>query len=262
MSWKKAAWRIDILKVKGKLGVVLTIAAGIGLVVTVIATAKKTPEAQKAKEEAIEKKRQATGDENAQLTTIESIKAQVPTYAPVIFSAAITAGTIIGSQVLPQNVATDLEKWKRAYRDISTKVNGPEAEKLMNGMAHSAMAHKETQGTLVIKKETFILRFNDHDIPFESTIVDVLIAEYDANKLFKGAGSITFNQLLNFFHLKNEERGDEFGWDVLLGEKWYGYSWIDFNHRRAMLDGKPVTYIDMPFECHILNEECEEEANG
>lgn len=240
-----------MIKPKGKLGIILMLAAGAGMIFTVVLTAKKAPEAQKLKEEALEQKKVATGNENVQLTKIESLKAQLPCYAPVIFSAAVTTGSMIASQVMPQGALRNLENTLQTYKDISAKVHGPEAEKLIEQMTEQ----KITQGTDGMKKETFVLKFNDHDILFETTLLDVMEAEYDCNRFFTGTGQLTFNQLLGFFRLETQERGDEFGWDCYLGEVWYGYSWIDFKHRRGMLDGKPVTFIEFPFDCHSLNEE-------
>lgn len=239
------------MKLKGKAGIFLTLAAGVGMVATIVLTAKKAPEAQKAKEEALLRKREATGDENAQLTWWESLKVQTPVYIPAITAAAATVGTMVISQIAPQSAIQEMEKWNKTYRDVTAKVNGEKAEQLISQITNQ----KLTQGTDGIKMETFVLHFNDQDICFDTTIVDVLEAEYDANRFFCGSGGLTFNQLLQLFHQENVERGEEFGWDQYLGDAFYGYSWIDFKHRRGMLNGKPVTFIEFPFEYHTLSEE-------
>ena len=247
------------MKVKSKFGIVLTIVAGIGMIATIVITAKKAPEAQKKKEEALEKKRQETGNENASLTFMESFQAQAGCYAPVIASATLTVGSIIGSQILPQSAINDLEKLHKTYKEVTAKVNGPEAEKLIDDMTQQ----KLSQDNDTIKKELFVLKFGDEDILFESTLLDISEHIYDVNRFFKGTGTITFNELLDIFQLDHRERGDEFGWDECLGEAWYGYCWIDFKYRKGMLGDKPVTFIDMPFDCHPLTDEgCEEELNA
>ena len=236
----------------GKAGIVLTLLAGAGLVVTIILTAKKAPEAQKAKEEALEEKRKATDDPNAQLTWMESFKAQAPCYGPVACSAAVTAVSLLGSQFLPQSTLNDLEKWKKNYRDISAKLNGSKAEQLINQITEQKI-QDETNGG--IKKETFILQFNDENIEIETTLIDILESEYNVNRFFIGTGQITFNQLLELFHQDHRNKGDDYGWEGYAGEAFYGYCWIDFCHRRATLNGKPVTFIDMPFLPHSLRED-------
>lgn len=248
------------MKLKGKAGLIFTIIAGAGMIITIVLTAKKAPEAQAAKDQALQAKRETTGDPNAQLTKMESLKAQAPCYAPVLASAAATTASLIGSQVLPQQAINDLNRWKNAYMDISREIHGPKATEIMNQMveakaAQDAKGTKDTQVTDAYKKETFVMRFNDKDIVFETTLVDVLNAEYDSNRFFTGTGGLTFNQMLGFFHLEHYERGDEFGWDQYLGDVFYGYSWIDFRHRRGMYDDKPVTYIEFPFSPHWLSED-------
>ena len=242
------------MKVRGKLGIVLTVLAGIGMIATVVMAAKKAPEAKQAKDAALALKREETGDETAELTTVESVKAQLPCYAPVIFTAAVSVGTLVGSQILPQQAVWELERWKKTYRDISEKVNGKAATRLMDQMA--------AQGTDGMKKETFVLEYDGKNILFESTLLDVYEAEYDTNRFFTGTGEITYNEMMKLFHLDPVEDGDYFGWNIYLGEAWYGYCWIDFCHRRGMLNGKPVTFIDMPFECHSLVEDEELLSHG
>ena len=246
------------MKPKGKFGVVLTVVAGIGMVVTIVMTAKKAPEAQKMKEAALELKRKETGDENAQLTKMEAIKVQASCYAPVIISATMTVGSLIGSQIIPQSALRDLERMHNTYREMNAKLNGKEAEKALNDIA----TKKVSQSTDAGKKETFVLTFRSKDIPFESTELEVLQSEYEINRyLWVADRVITFNELLDFFEIKDKvDGGDQVGWDTYLGEVYYGYSWIDFAHRKGTLNGKPVTYIDMPFPCHTLQEsEIEEE---
>lgn len=239
------------LKAKGKLGIVLTIIAGAGFLYTIYLTAKKAPEAQKLKEEALEKKRQDTGDENAQLTTAETIQAQLPCYGPIVGTAAVTLGSIIGSQLLPQSYINDVKALHNAYKEVTAKVNGPEAEKMISALANQ----KVTQSTDGYPKEKFAFLFDDKFIEFEATLVDVLYAEYDVNKLFKNKGDVTFNQLLQIFKQKEVSRGDDFGWDEELGDVWYGYSWINFEHIPYNLNGHNVTLIRFRDDCHALCED-------
>ena len=247
------------MKLKGKVGIVLTVLTGVGMIVTIVLAAKKAPEAQKMKEASLEQKRQTTGDENAQLTKFESFKAQFPCYSPVIFTAIMTVGSLIGSQILPQDAINDIQKFHQTYKEMNTRLNGVEAEKITENMS----TIKLSQGTDGFKKETFVLKFDGRYIPFESTLLDVMEAEYDMNRKFRiGKGEVTFNEMLDLFHLedKHVKGGDDVGWQQYIGYEFYGYSWIDFVHRRGMLDGQPVVFIDMPFPCHAFSEdECTEQ---
>lgn len=240
---------------KGKFGIVLSVTAGAAFLYTLFMMGKKAPEALEAKNKALQEKRERTGDESAQLTLVESVKAQMPCYAPAILGGAVTLGSIVGSQLLPQEALNDINQVHKTYKDITAKMAGPKAEKLIESMTAQKISH----GMDEPKKETFVLQFDDKDIQFESTMLSVMQATYDINRLFVGLGTVTFNQALQFFKQKEVERGDDFGWDAYLGEAWYGYSWIDFEYRQGKLNGKNVTFIDMPFEPHAL---CEEELEG
>jgi hypothetical protein len=236
---------------KGKFGIVLALTTAAGTIATIVLTAKKAPEAKKMKEEALQRKREETGNPNAELTLTESIQAQAPCYGPVIATGAITMLSMVGSQILPQDALKDLDQLHRTYKQMNEKLNGPGANKITENLV------KLSQVTDGKRKETFVFKFDGHDILFESTLLDVLSSEYNVNRCFIGLGEITFNEMLDVFHLqdRHQEGGDDVGWQAYLGEAFYGYTWIDFEHRRGMLDGKPVTFIDMPFDCHALTEE-------
>ena len=256
------------MKAKGKWGVVLTIVSVGGLLYTIYLTAKKAPEAKEAVDAALEAKKASTGDENAQLTKAETVEAQMKCYAPVALSALATAGSIVGSQFLPQSAMRDIEKVHETYKAFNRKLNGEKAEKAIEEMTTQKLTEGAKGGN--IKKETFVLRFDPisgedmagKEIIFETTLLDVMEAEYEINRYFQVARSqLTFNEMLDFFHVpEHVEGGDVVGWEEYLGEVYFGYSWIDFNHRKAMRNGEPVTYIELPFQCHDLTESgCEKQ---
>ena len=248
------------MKVKGKWGIVLTVVSILGFGYTIYLTSKKAPEAQKAKEEALKLKQETTGDESAKLTKMESIQAQVKYYAPVALTAITTVGSIIGSQFLPQSALHDIEKVHATYKELNRKLNGDKAEAAIEKMTTQKLAVDEDG----IKKETFVLRFSpissggldEKEIIFETTLLDVMEAEYEINRDFQiGKGDLKFNELLDIFHIQEHvEGGDQVGWEQYLGEVYFGYHWIDFTHRKGIRNGQPVTYIDLPFQCHDLTE--------
>ena len=242
------------MKPKGKAGVVLTLLAGIGIFATIILASKKAPEAQKLKEKALEAKREQTNDPNAKLTKIEAIKAEAPCYAPVVVSAMATTGALIGSQLISQETINNLHNLHQTYKQVNAELNGSKAEEAIEDISNQKIA----QVTDGIKKETFVLQFNGRDILFETTLLDVLKSEYEINRCFQlGPGNeVSVNLLLELFHVDDRlPNGDEIGWQQDIGAALYGYHWIDFTHRRGMLRGIPVTFIDMPFRCHSLNED-------
>ena len=250
---------------KGKAGIILTITAGVGLVTSVVLTAKKAPEAEKLKAAALEEKRKTTGDPNVKLTWVESMRATAGCYVPVFISTAVTAGSIIGAQVLPQSAMNELKKMHNTYKDIVAKVESKEAAEKIEEIAQAKLeedkkAKKSTDGKSATSQR-FAFRFEGLDpIEFTATLVDVMEAEYLVNREFKildGGGEITLNKFLEFFDCDplDGDAGEDFGWQEYLGEAFYGYSWIDFIHKDGELNGHPVTFIDLPFGPHALTED-------
>ena len=111
-----------MIKVHGK--TVFLVVAALGMGVTLYLTAKNTPEAQKRKEAALQAKREKTGDENATLTWIESIQAQVGAYAPAIVSGMVTVGSLVGSEVINEQNLKKAEKSYDNFKEMTDKLSG------------------------------------------------------------------------------------------------------------------------------------------
>lgn len=80
-------------------------------------------------------------------------------------------------------------------------------------------------------------------------------AEYHLNRNFILRGYVSVNDFLDFLKLEHTASGDEDGWEEFAGEAFYGYRWVDFEHRHYTTDdGLSVCAIETPFYCHNLNE--------
>ena len=258
------------MKIKSKGGIVCLLVAGGGLVVTMILTAKKAPEALKLKEEALKEKRERLGDEHAQLTWFESMKAQAGCYAPVAASALLTVGGIVGSYVLPESALQDLHKVHNAYKDVVKKVDGVKAEEKIAEMTEFQLQSDKTENKKITEKkedkekepesdpnkaQRFAFFIGDHLIEFTSTMMKVLEGEYNANRYFKVNGELTLNKFFEFFECDPIDGGDDVGWQEYLGEIYHKDAWIDFIHKPVDDDGKKYILIDVPFEPRALEEE-------
>lgn len=239
--------------VKGKAGTVLIVLAGIGLIVTTVIAVRQGPKAQAAKEAALKAKREETGDENAQLTTMESFKAQAMCYAPVFASAAVTLSSMVGADILKSDAIRSMQRFQKTYEEINKKLNGEEAEKLVRKATEEKIRDEDD----FHKTKTYVIQFHDELIEFESTPETVLEAEAMTNRNMRVlGGEITFNEMLETFGLGKVPGGDVEGWNDYLGEIYFGYKWIDFVHRiRTLADGRKAIFIDMPFAAHPLDEE-------
>ena len=117
------------IKIKGK--TLLVIAAGAGMIVTAYLAARNTPEAQKRKEEALEAKRAATGDENSELTFFESTKAQIGAYIPAIISGTVTLGSFIGSEVINKETLKTAKTAINDFKSMADELDGKGSSKII-----------------------------------------------------------------------------------------------------------------------------------
>ncbi len=239
------------IKINGK--TVMLVVGLVGVVVTAVFSAKNAPKAQKRKEEALEEKRENTGDPNAQLTTVESIKAQVPAFAPAIVSGAFTLGSLLGSDILSEK---NLQKARKAfgdYKDMTEKLEGKGAVKTIEKAVEQKKLD-EKAGKSWEQEETFRITFQGHSIEFKGKRSDVIMAFYEANRKFMGYGRISFNEFLETLGQKPMDEGDDRGWDQYTGEVVYGYTWIDFA-LKDLYDEPGITEIYFPFYPHYMDEE-------
>lgn len=92
---------------------------------------------------------------------------------------------------------------------------------------------------------------------FWSTPEKVKDAEYWINRSFTGLYTVTLNDFYRLLGIDEIDGGDEIGWDSYLGEVYFGYQWIDFDHREHPapdVDTPACCEIFMPFYPHILDE--------
>lgn len=235
---------------------ILLIVSVTGMTLSAYLAAKKTPEAQKRKEEALAKKREATGDPNAQLTFFETIQAQIGSYAPAIVSGAIAVGTVLGSDIVNKENLKKAEKSFNDFKDMTAKFEGKGAVKTIEKAVEEKNNCEQDRKKLKPweQKEHFRIVFQGHSILFESTRADVMEAFYEVNRYFNGRGRITFNEFLEYLGQESVPEGDDRGWEEYVGEVVYGYKWIDFGLKECE-DEPWVTEIYMPVYPHFFEEE-------
>lgn len=241
-----------IVKISGKL-IFMTVAIG-GIIATAYFSARNAPEAQKRKEEALQAKRERTGDENAQLTFMETVSAQIKCYIPAIAAGAIAVGGIAGSEVLNEKNVKELKKKYDDFKEMTDKIDG----KGSGAIIEKAVEQKKLDAKKSRpweKPEEFRIVFQGKSILFESTRADVMEAIYEANRYFHERGLLTFNEFLSYLGQDPMgPEGDDRGWDVCIGESLYGYSWIDIGLKEC-IDEPWITEIYMPVYPHFLDED-------
>lgn len=245
-----------VIKIKPK--TILLVVTGVGMVATAWLAAKKAPDAQKKKEEALQAKREKTGDPNAQLTFFESIQAQMGSYAPAIISGMIAMGGLVGSEVINEKNFKKAEKKFDEFKQMTDRLSGKDTSKVIEKAVEQKKLD-EKAGKPWEEKEQFRIVFQGHSIQFEDTRANVIEAIYETNRYFHERGIITFNEFLHFLGQPPVEEGDDRGWEAYVGEAVYGYSWIDFGLKEC-IDEPWVTEIYMACYPHFFDQEdCENE---
>lgn len=189
---------------------ILTCAGGAGVVVTSVMAAKATPKALALVKEANEK--------NEELTKFDYVIAALPAYIPAIVAGVSTIACIFGANVLNKRVQASLvsayallNSSYNDYRAKAVELYGDEADdKIKEGAAKDKYT-----GDRKLKDSDKQLFYDDYSGRyFESTIEDVLQAEYNLNRRMTQAGRAFLNDFYNELGLSETEYGNYLGWSA------------------------------------------------
>ena len=228
---------------------ILTSIGGAGVIATTILAVKATPKALKK----LEAKKEEKGEE---LTKTEIVRVAGTSYIPTIIIATGTLACIFGANVMNKKQQAALvsayaliDSSFKEYKQKLKELYGEEAhENIINAIAiekaeevgisaecmctNSCLTSDESCGEPVLFYDEWSNRY------FESTIEQVITAEYHLNRNFVLRGYVTLNELYEFLGLETTEYGTTLGWAV--EDELY---WIDFNHYKAVLDDGLECYI-------------------
>lgn len=228
---------------------ILTCLGGAGVVATAVAAVKATPKAMESLEEAKKEK----GEE---LTRVEKIKIAGPKYVPSILIGTGTLACVFGANIMnKRNQAALVSAYAlvdSSYKEYKQKLKelyGEEAHnEIVNAIAvekakevgisaecmcmNSSLTDDEACGDPVLFYDEWSNRY------FESTIEQVITAQYHTNRNFVLRGYTTLNELYDFLGLDLTDYGDTLGWAV--EDELY---WIDFNNNKIVMDDGLECYI-------------------
>lgn len=221
----------------------LILAVG-GVIATAVFAGLETPKALTL----LELEREEKGEE---LSKVETMIIAFPVYVPAIAMGTATIVCILGANALSRRQQASLisaygmiESSYKEYRKKVTELYGENADReVAKEIAKDRIvdAPKSAENT-----NLFYLPF--YDGYFESTLEDVILAEYHFNRNFTLRGYASFNELLAFLDLEPIGGGDDIGWSLDAGFAFYGYQWVDFEHHDIVTeDGRTVYEIFLPF---------------
>lgn len=244
------------LFVKRNASTILTCLGGVGVVATTITAVKATPKALRLIEEAEQKK-------GERLTKWEKVKTAGPTYIPTVGLGISTLVCVFGSQILNKKQQAALMSAyalvDQTYKDYRRKLKGLYGEEVDQEVREAIAIEKAedvgVRGSYLGTNCDLSLEesngepqvfYDEHSGRyFESTIEQVLTAEYHLNRNYILRGYSYLNEFYEFLGIEETDYGSVLGW----APNDDGMYWIDFNHRKLESEeGKDVYIIEMPFE--------------
>lgn len=229
---------------------ILTIMGSVGVIVTSVLTAKSTVLAM-----------DRLNYEHHDLTKTEILKRTWDCYIPPVLMGTATIFCIFGSNALNKNQQAAMvsaysliNRQYTEYRDKLKEIYGEEAHnKILDAIAvkqardvymsapgfvsssQLAIDHRSEEEKRLFY-DTLSKRY------FESTLSQVIEAEYYFNRDYSLGADRTINDLYYYLGLEPIDGGDTIGW---FWED--GTTWIDFNHHKTVLDdGLEVCVIETP----------------
>lgn len=228
------------LFIKRNAPTILTYVGSAGVIGTAALAVKATPKALKLIEQAKEEK----GEE---LTKFETVNVAAPVYIPAAITGVATITCIFGANALNKRKQAALVSayvlLDNSYKEYKKKVEelyGEEAD--LHVTREIAKDHYEEDDIQV--DDGKLLFYDDFSSRyFESTMADVIQAEYEINKRLNEDNEANVNDFYEMLGLPAKAYDDEVGWSLELGSAWYGYSWIDFEHEKVVMEDDLECYI-------------------
>lgn len=217
---------------------VLTIIGAAGVVATGVMVAKATPKAMELiKEAEIEK------GEN--LTKLEKVKVAGPVYIPTIVVGTSTIAAIFGAQILNKRTQASLMSayafLDNSYKEYKNKVKELLGEEAELEIVESIAKDKYNDIQVEEDKQLFYDEFSGRY--FNSTMEEIIHAEYLLNKRLKVDYVICVNNFYELLGLDPIDGGDELGWSEGSMFDMYWNSWLDFHHEKVVTDDGLECYI-------------------
>ena len=212
---------------------ILTCVGGAGVVATSVMAVRATPKAMRLLEEA----KQEKGEE---LTKLESVRIAGPAYIPAILVGASTIACIFGANVLNKRqqaaMASAYALLDSSYKEYKNKVKELYGDDANAHIQAEIAQDKYEVGDISVEpdKQLFYDEFSGRY--FESTMEDVLRAEYAVNKQIAEWGSAYLNDFYELAGVPTTDYGDYLGWSACGLYEMYWNQWLDFGHDKFILD--------------------------
>lgn len=239
------------LFIKRNASTILTIAGGAGLVTTTVLAIKETPKALTLLNNAEKEK----GEE---LTKIEKVKVAAPVYIPMMVTGVATLACIYGANVLNKRQQASLMSayalLDNSYKEYKVKVKELYGEDANEHVTEEIAKDKYEKREIKEDEHLFYDAFSGQF--FTSTLVRVAEAECIVNRDIHTYGWSELKLFYDYIGLKDVEGSEVLGWSEGQNYEAYWQSWVDFHHKRAVLeDGTEYIILTMFQEPYVDYEE-------
>ena len=221
---------------------ILTIASTIGVGASIYLTRKATKAEQILQ----------NGGNLEAMEPIEKVKAYASIYWPVAIVSSASIGCMWCAHILDKRTQSQLlsaymalgQAYERYKEVVRNNVDHETYCKIQEEYLEEMQSSDEKRDT----DEQLLFYLPYYNKYFNRTMKEVIDAEYQVNREFALAGYASFNTFLDALGIYPIVGGDDIGWSQDAGVAFYGYGWIEFEHRLQKTDdGLECYYIDMPF---------------
>ena len=236
----------SIIFLKKNTSTILTCAGGAGVIATSVTAVKATPKALSLLENAKEEK----GEE---LTKTEKVKVAGPAYIPAVLIGVSTIACIFGANALNKCQQAALMSayalLDNSYQNYKKKVKelyGEDAdERIKKEIAKDK--YEENPHPVEDGMQLFYDEFSQRY--FNATTEQVLRAEHEINRMLSTDYGVCLNDFYELLGVDCVDYGDYLGWSAGEITESYGYCWVDFHHKKVIMDdGLECTIISMDME--------------
>jgi hypothetical protein len=216
---------------------ILTGLSIIGVIGTAVMSAQATSKALKAL-------KQARKNSDEPLTKMEVVAVMAPNYIPTVIAGVGTITCILGTGVINKQkqealtsayifLDNSFKEYKKKVAELYGEAGELDVRKaIANNHYRSITVHQN--------KELFYDELSEYF--FESTMLEVLDAEYQYNKMFAESGEVMVSDFYDLLTIPHSHESDIVGFDYMGAEE-QGYAWIDFEHIPGKTDDGIPYYI-------------------
>lgn len=219
---------------------ILTCVGGAGVIATAVLSVKATPKA-------LALMKQAEEEKGEKLTKLEIVKVAGPVYIPAIATGAGTLVCIFGANSLNKRQQASLisayallDNAHKEYKKKVVELYGEEADKEVK----AEIAKDKYEKCDIVLDENKKLFFDDFSGRyFESTMENVVRAEYEINKKISSWGGAELNEFYELLDIPQMDTFNRMGWSIggIMSDTWG--NWLDFKHDKVIMDDGLECYI-------------------